>query len=96
MVGYAYLKYLHETETVPEDVKKLVNNLCVYLSISIVLEDSLTENESIALDWVYGCCQREIFNYTSQRYPQIFADFYKKLPREIVQATIVEDKEEAN
>jgi hypothetical protein len=94
MLGYAYLKYLHETDTVPEDVKKLVNNLCIYLGISVVLEDALTDEESVALDWVYGCAQREIFNYAYKHHPEIFAEFYKKLPREIVQATIAEDRKE--
>jgi len=94
MLGSVYLKYLHETETIPEDVKKVVNNLCIYLSIYLgiieILEDDLTESESIALDWIYGCGQREVVNYVSTHHPQIFAEFYKKLPREIVQATIAE------
>lgn len=96
MVGYAYLKYLHETEAIPEDVKNLVNNLCIFLGISVALNDDLTETEDEALDWVYITCQHEIFNYTSKNHPGVFEEFYKKLPREIVQATIAEDKKEIN
>lgn len=90
------MKYLHETDTIPEDVKKLVDNLCIYLGMSVALNDELTEAENSSLDWVYGCCQREIVNYTSKHYPKIFAEFYEKLPREIVQATIAEDRKEIN
>ncbi len=81
--AYEYLKYLRDTDGVPDDIKRRVNQLCTFLSLVVGIEND-------AVDAAYAALQREVFNYVTDNYPESFSDFFKSLSRDTVQAVLAE------
>jgi hypothetical protein len=81
---YEYLRYLRDTESIPEDVKTKIDALCAFLSIAVDSQDRAL------MDSAYTVLQRDLIKYVSDNHPEIFSKFYESLSASRVQAVLAE------